>query len=237
MQHLDMRSTFSNPNALEVLSIPGLSDYTDVHRLQLELLERRIQNEIPDTFIFCEHHPVVTRGKGLQHHLGQSRKRVELPLSAPQVIDIERGGDLTWHGPGQLVLYPIVKIKHDVSAWIRALEQSVIDLIGDFQLTGTRVPDASGVWCGAKNAENSENDKTAKKIASVGIALRHWVSYHGIALNVCNTLDGFQSIKEPCGLSSEVYGRLSDLMHIDASWRGDFERRWTQALNKVLSNP
>jgi lipoyl(octanoyl) transferase len=192
----------------EVVSLPGLTSFEAVYALQEELLEKRIRDEIVDQIIFCEHHSVITRGRGLQRIPGRELRQTPL-LAVPegtQYVETNRGGDLTWHGPGQLVMYPVVKlggegdlgrfVHQDVNRYLRFLESVFIDLLKSLSIEATSKPDGSGVWIGAQ------------KVASVGIALRRWVSYHGIALNVVNDLSAFHAF-DPCGFEANVMTSLS----------------------------
>jgi lipoate-protein ligase B len=203
-------------------SLPGLVSYDRARELQLSLLERRAKDQIPDTILFLEHEPVITRGRGLQF-TGEVRPRhMPVPVALPPGIafaESERGGDLTYHGPGQLVVYPIVKLDgqgwaphHDVTGFLRRFEQVFIDELASLGLRADARSGAAGVWVGDK------------KIASIGIAVRKWVTYHGIALNVTNDLAPFQLIS-PCGFSPEVMTRLSELVpgFGDAGWRSRLE--------------
>lgn len=195
---------------MELKSLPGLSSYSAVRELQLELVEKRARGEIPDTVLFLEHEPVITRGRGLQF-TGEVRER---HMPAPALLpagtaycESERGGDLTYHGPGQLVVYPIIKLdgqspswpKHDVSGYLRRLELIFIDELGSLGLKAEARTQATGVWVGAK------------KVASIGIAVKKWVTYHGIAINVINDLSPF-SLISPCGFSPEVMTSLKTLL-------------------------
>lgn len=211
---------------MQVLSLPGLSPFREVHALQLELLKKRIHEEIHDTLIFCEHTPTVTRGRGLQRKGGESRAPMAYrpdPEFA-DYIEIERGGDLTYHGPGQLVCYPIFKIEpKDIEKWIRRLEQSVIDLLTQLGIADAqRIQDASGVWVGQK------------KVASVGIAVRKWVSYHGIALNIMPSQEAWGRVGAPCGFSADQMISLEELLGIKHSPRGSYEDLWAKLL---IRNP
>ncbi|MDP6387501.1 MAG: lipoyl(octanoyl) transferase LipB, partial [Planctomycetota bacterium] len=167
----------------------GVRPYAEVLELQKELLEKRINDEVRDTLILVEHEPVITVGrKGAQ--LG------EVPVP---VFEVERGGEATYHGPGQVVAYPIFKLpeeRRDVHRYLRDLERVVIGVLGEFELEGTRLPGATGVWLGDK------------KVASVGVALRRWVTWHGLALNVHTDLGAFRPF-QPCGLDPECMTRLA----------------------------
>ncbi len=204
---------------MQVLSLPGLTPFREVHAQQLQLLEKRIRDEVPDTLIFCEHTPTVTRGRGLQRKAGEARPPVPYapdPLFA-EYVEIERGGDLTYHGPGQLVCYPIFKIEpKDVEKWVRTLEQTVIDLLVHMGVPDAhRVSDASGVWVGEK------------KIASVGIAVRKWVSYHGIALNLVPTPGPWAKVGSPCGFSADRMTSVAEVLIGQSFSRQGCEALWT----------
>jgi lipoate-protein ligase B len=204
-------------------SIDKLISYEDARGLQLALVEERARDEIPDTVLFLEHLPVVTRGRGLQF-TGVARERhMPVPAAIPPGIEFcesERGGDLTYHGPGQLVIYPICKVG-DVAAFLRLLEGTVIEVLaGGYGLRADARESATGVWVGDR------------KIASIGIAVRKWVTYHGIAVNIVNDLAPFHLIS-PCGFSPEVMTRLSDLVSRDrfdpGNWRAPFETAFEEA--------
>ncbi len=186
----------------------SLVPYSVAWEYQKDLLERRFRDEVPDTFLFVEHPPTITRGKGLQRKVGESEELRSMPLgSVPkgtEYFEIERGGDLTWHGPGQLVLYPIVKLDgkgfgpdHDVTGFLRKLETTIGGWLESYGLTPDYRAGSTGIWL-------KESDK---KVASIGIAVRKWVSYHGVSINLTNSLDGFQSIS-PCGFSPDVMTTL-----------------------------
>lgn len=186
----------------------GLTAYDEASALQLDLVEKRARDEIPDTVLFLEHSPVITRGRGLQFTGVVRERHMPAPVGLPSTIEFresERGGDLTYHGPGQLVIYPILKLdgrgfgpSHDVAAFLRGFEQVAIDLLHDYGLTAERRESATGVWVGDR------------KVASLGVAVRKWVTYHGMAVNVTNDLAPFRYIS-PCGYSSEVMTSLREL--------------------------
>ncbi len=198
---------------MKAVSLTGLTSYREAHELQQKLVELRVQDQIADTVIFLEHYPVITRGRGLQF-TGENRPK-HIPLIAqPQqnieVIDVERGGDLTYHGPGQLVIYPIFKIQ-DVNGFLRMVENILIQELKAMGLEAETKKNATGVWI------------AEKKIASMGIAVRKWVTYHGLAVNVVNDMEPFRWIS-PCGFSPEVMSRLSDYVGVDQkNWREGLE--------------
>jgi lipoate-protein ligase B len=175
----------------------GTRPYAEVLDIQKELLEKRINDEVRDTLILVEHEPVITIG----------RKGAQLGEVSVPVVEVERGGEATYHGPGQVVAYPIFKLpeeRRDVHRFLRDLESVVIGVLGEFELSGSRVEGATGVWLGEK------------KVASVGVALRRWVTWHGLALNVHTDLDAFRPFK-PCGLDPECMTRLADHAELPAN--------------------
>ncbi len=165
----------------------GRRRYREVWELQAQTLEDRIHDRVDDTVFLVEHDPpVYTLGRkaGARQNL--------LDAGGAEVIEVERGGDVTWHGPGQLVAYPICKLEgaqRDLHAWLRALEQVAIDTVGAFGLRGERDPRNTGVWA------------NGRKLASIGIACRRWVTWHGLALNVHPDLEWFRRAR-PCGLDA-----------------------------------
>jgi lipoate-protein ligase B len=171
----------------------GRREYRQVWQLQLELVAERQRDAIADTLILVEHPDVITLGR---------RQRAAANVIAPgaiPVVEIERGGDVTYHGPGQLVGYPILKLdgdERDLHGYLRRLEEALIGVCHDLGLDGTRNPGWTGVWIGAR------------KVASLGIAVRRWVTMHGFALNVTTELSRFAAIN-PCGLDAAVMTSLA----------------------------
>ena len=218
-------------------SLTGNPSYAEVRELQLKLVELRARDACEDTVLFLEHRPVITRGRGLQF-TGEPRPKT-MPLLGPippgmDFEESERGGDLTYHGPGQWVVYPICKLDgsgfapaRDVAGLIRRLEQLLIQLLAHYQVIAGTKPNATGVWVspvGKLSQEKSsrgippsgeDTSGLSLKIASIGIAVRRCVSYHGIALNVTNDLNPFYLIS-PCGFAPEVMTRLKDLVPAEA---------------------
>ena len=142
-----------------------------------------------DLLVLLEHDPVVTAGRGTQQqHLLASPK--QLAAHGIDYHEVRRGGDLTYHGPGQLVGYPLLDLSlcnRDLHLYLRKLETVIIKTLAEFDLVGHPSTGRTGVWVGKH------------KIASIGVAVRRWISWHGFALNVCNDLQGFETIV-PCGL-------------------------------------
>jgi len=226
---------------LQLVSLQGQLAYEEVREFQKKWVELRAQDRVPDTFFFLEHSPVITQGRGLQF-TGQSGPRhTPVPQQLPTGMDFcesERGGDLTYHGPGQLVIYPVVKLEgqapwaphHDINGFLRWMENWVFTALEPLGLRGEAHENATGVWVRPDSSQRSE----LKKLASIGIAVRKWVTYHGIAINAVNSLEPFGLIA-PCGFSPEVMIRLKDLLPNQAelqssAWRSWLEDRLTQAL-------
>ena len=168
----------------------GRMPYGEALTLQRDLAARRIAGDEPnDLLLLVEHPPVITLGRGFQsQHLPTPRATLE--ARGIEVHDIERGGDVTFHGPGQLVGYPIFDLtghRQDLHWFLRQLEEALITAIADFGIAGERVAGYTGVWT------------SGRKIASIGIHVRQWVTWHGFALNVTTDLSYFDLIV-PCGI-------------------------------------
>ncbi|HEX2574559.1 MAG TPA: lipoyl(octanoyl) transferase LipB [Polyangia bacterium] len=178
----------------------GRRDYEEVRTLQLDLVAERQAGAGMDTLLLVEHPHVVTLGR-------RSSARDNVLTDEMPVIEIERGGDATYHGPGQLVGYPIVRLEddeRDLHAFLRALEEGLIRACGDLGLSAVRREGLTGVWLGDR------------KVASIGIAVRRWVTFHGFALNVTTDLTRFRAIN-PCGLDASVMTSLSVSLGRDVS--------------------
>ena len=170
----------------------GRTRYADALRAQEELVARRIAGEIGDTLVFTEHEPVFTVGlrAGADAHLVWSADR--LAREGVDVVRTNRGGDITYHGPGQIVGYPIVSLAphKDLHAYLRFLEQVLINALASLGLPAAARRDGlTGIWIGPR------------KIAALGVAVRRWVTYHGFALNVSPDLAHFGGIV-PCGIAA-----------------------------------
>ena len=171
----------------------GLMPFAVAWDLQKSLAERRKRGEISDQLLIVEHPPVITMGRnGHDGNLLTSPERLQ--SLGIDFARIDRGGDVTFHGPGQIVGYPILDLrewKRDVGAYLRALEQLLIDTLADSGLAGERWPGKTGVWI------------DGAKVAAMGVHLSRWVTTHGFALNLDIDLTYFQHIV-PCGLALPV---------------------------------
>ena len=182
----------STPRVLEIRDL-GLMRWADAWTLQQQLVGKRKQGEIADQLLIVEHPHVITMGRN-GHSANILASEDVLAKSGIEFEATNRGGDVTYHGPGQVVGYPIFDLrlwKRDVVAYVRAVEQVVIDALAKFGIAGARDPKATGVWV---------NDK---KIAAIGIHISRWITAHGFALNVDTDLRYFQYIV-PCGLTKPV---------------------------------
>jgi lipoyl(octanoyl) transferase len=176
----------------------GTAPYRDVWARQLALVEARQRGEAPDTLIVVEHPHVFTLGRRRD-----SRQNVLAPGDV-EIVEIERGGDVTYHGPGQLVAYPIVLLEgdaRDLHKFLRDLEDAVIRTCARAGVTADREPGKTGVWC-------TDEAGARRKLCSMGIACRKWVTFHGLALNVTTELSYFARIN-PCGFEATVMTSLA----------------------------
>ena len=175
----------------------GRKSYKAVWDLQKKMQQQRIRGEIEDTLILVEHDPVYTLGKNAdKDHLLQSRDE------SVDVFNIERGGDITFHGPGQLVGYPILDLsnyKKSVSWYMRTLEQVLIDTLIEFKIIAQRNDGLTGVWVGDE------------KIAALGVRISRWVTMHGFALNVNPDLSFYDGII-PCGIFDHGVTSMEQLL-------------------------
>ncbi|MFT5289243.1 MAG: lipoyl(octanoyl) transferase [Planctomycetota bacterium] len=186
--------TVDDQDALPLIDVRrmGRTDYEECYALQKTLVDARVDGSMGDALILTEHDAVVTVGRGTDR---ASVAGVQVP-----VVEIERGGEATYHGPGQLVVYPILALpegRRDLHRYLRDLEEVVIGVLAEVQVEGRRVDGYTGVWVGDR------------KICSIGVAVRRWVTFHGLALNLHTDLAAFQSF-QPCGLAPDVMTRLSD---------------------------
>ena len=164
----------------------GLVEYEDALAIQRSIHSEVSAGNRPNTLILLEHPSIYTAGK---RTLAEER-----PGNGAKVLDVDRGGKITWHGPGQLVGYPIVKLRnpHELVGFVREIEGGLIKVCAEFGITGVRVDGRSGVWVVDGQGE--------RKIAAIGIRVASGTSMHGFALNVCPDLTAFDAIV-PCGIS------------------------------------
>ena len=179
----------------------GSTSYPEATRLQQQLVASRRGGEISDTLLLLEHPPVITFGRGADpgHVLAGEQ---ELKRRGIEIHDAGRGGDVTYHGPGQLVGYPIVALegdRRDAHRYLRTIEQALIEAVAEFGVAAGRVDGLTGVWVGEE------------KLAAIGVRLSTgWITSHGFALNVHGDLSGFETIV-PCGIHDRGVTSLAKL--------------------------
>jgi lipoyl(octanoyl) transferase len=176
----------------------GLVPYEEAWARQRALHADRVAGEGPDTLLLLEHPSVYTAGRRTEPH--------ERPMDGTPVIDVDRGGKITWHGPGQLVGYPIVRLTEalDVITYVRVLEESLIKVCADFGVAAGRVAGRSGVWVAGDPASGLPD----RKLGAIGIRVAKGVTMHGYALNCANDPSWFNRII-PCGISDAGVTSLS----------------------------
>jgi lipoyl(octanoyl) transferase len=197
----------------------GVIGYQEALDLQKQLVERRLNGEIPDQLLLLEHPPVITLGARAR----SSRSHVlatdeSLAAQGVGVFEAGRGGDVTYHGPGQLVGYPIFNLKPDrcdVHRYVRDLEEALIRAVAVFGISGRRIDGLTGVWVGAEGRE--------EKLAAIGVRVSRWITSHGFALNVNTRLEHFGLIV-PCGITDRgvtsmerLLGRTVSMDEVEAS--------------------
>ncbi len=204
----------------------GPTDYRDGLALQESLVRARADRRTGDWLLYPDHPPVLTVGRS--GSAGSLRSDPEtLRGLGIEVFSVARGGDFTWHGPGQLVGYVICDLTErgrDLRRFLRDLEQGLISALGAWGLVGEAVPGRTGVWVGGE------------KIASLGVAVRRWVSYHGFALNVAPDL-GFFDLIHPCGLRGIHMTSLASRLGPAAPTLGDAREVVARHLSRQLGYP
>ncbi|MGF1934953.1 MAG: lipoyl(octanoyl) transferase LipB [Nostoc sp. ChiQUE02] len=175
----------------------GLMPYSEAHGWQRSLLTERIHDpSLDDVLILLEHPPVYTLGQGANSDF----LKFDIDKSQYNVHRVERGGEVTYHCPGQLVGYPILNLQRyrkDLHWYLRQLEEVIIRVLAVYGLQGERIPAFTGVWL------------QGRKVAAIGIKVSRWITMHGFALNVCPDMTGFERIV-PCGISDKPVGSLAE---------------------------
>ncbi|MEE9312210.1 MAG: lipoyl(octanoyl) transferase LipB [Planctomycetota bacterium] len=185
----------------------GRRRYAEIWELQKKLLQQRVDGEIPDTFLLVEHEPVYTWGKRtLPEHMGAGES--ELAKLGADTFLVERGGEITYHGPGQIVGYPIVNLAKlscgkDLHKYMRGLEQVIIKTLAHYGLIGERLDGLTGVWV--------QHNGQLAKVAALGVRVRKWCAMHGFALNLSNeVLPWFKNVI-PCGIGDRPVTSIQQL--------------------------
>lgn len=192
-------------NCLNILDL-GQNGYLETWEVQRNIYEKRAKGEISDTLILVEHKHVLTLGKHANsEHLLVSKNY--LKSKGIEVFNTDRGGDITYHGPGQLVGYPIFNLKdhrESISWFVSQIEEVLIKVLLEFDIKANREKGLTGVWVGDK------------KIAAIGMRVSHWITMHGFALNVSTNLSFFKTII-PCGIATKGVTRMID-SNPDVEW-------------------
>jgi lipoyl(octanoyl) transferase len=205
---------------------PGILSYADGLELQARLVAERKAGLIPDQLLLLQHRPVITLGvktrNDRSHVLGSREQLLALGV---EVAESGRGGDVTFHGPGQLVGYPIIDLKPDrcdVHRYVRDLEEMLMSAVATLGVRGSRSPGLTGVWVGTD------------KIAAIGVRISRWITSHGFALNVNTDLSHFELIV-PCGIRGRgvtsmqrVLGRTVEMAHVEHAVIGAFASIFTR---------
>ncbi|MGH7527302.1 MAG: lipoyl(octanoyl) transferase LipB [Gemmatimonadales bacterium] len=198
----------------------GQRPYAEVLELQRDLCRRRAAGELADDLLLLvEHEPVVTLGRGTSPSSVLLDPR-EMERRGVGVFEVERGGDVTYHGPGQLVGYPILDLRRhrqDLHWYLRQLEDALMQALGSLGIEAGRNPGLTGVWT------------AGRKIASIGIHVKQWVTFHGFALNVTTDLAYFDLIV-PCGLENVVMTSVAEEL-----LRTDAEELWAESRHAVVN--
>ncbi len=211
----------------KILSL-GLTNYSKALDIQLSLLEKRKNNLIPDTLILLEHPPTITIGRGgnLDNLLVSE---THLNNNGIYFEKVSRGGDITFHGPGQIVGYPIMNLNYmekDIHKYLRALEYLIVDVLKQYNIKASSFKGITGVWT------------NGKKIASIGIGVKRWITYHGFALNINNDLNYFDMII-PCGLNKVRMTNIineSNMEDISINKTNDFiSKSFSKTFNREYS--
>ena len=195
-------AVFNAPMSAWAITIEKPIPYDDGVRLQTALVNARIAETIPDTVLFLEHTSVITLGVRAQDNSHVLLSSADLKRRHIDLYRSSRGGDATWHGPGQLVMYPIIRLgeqEADAHGYLHNLEEIAMRTAGDFGVAAYRRAGLTGAWT------------QAGKLAAIGIRLKRWVTFHGMSFNVKPDLSGFATIV-PCGLAGEAVTSLEKLL-------------------------
>lgn len=207
---------------LQVVRLAGLRPYRATWDLQREILEARVRGDIPDTLLLLEHAPVVTAGRNARAESLIVSEQV-LEARGVDLVRTDRGGDATYHGPGQLIAYPVIDLKelhNDIHRFLREIEEGIIRTVAHWGIEAGRIEGKTGVWVGPE------------KLASIGLKASHWVTMHGLALNVSTDLGGFDLIV-PCGIAGcrmtsmeRLTGASIDLLAVGDVLAGELAVIW-----------
>ena len=194
----------------------GLSDYNDTWKLQKKLQSKRILGEIEDHLLLVEHPPVFTLGKNA------SKQHIINNLEDVSIIQTDRGGNITFHGPGQLVCYPILDLNHykrSITWYMRELEQLIIDVLVEYGIKASRKKGLTGTWV------------KDKKIAALGVRISRWVTMHGFSLNINPDLNFYKNII-PCGIKEYGITSMAKIMGNEVPSMDEIKTKMTKRFTK-----
>ena len=194
----------------------GLSDYNDTWKLQKKLQSKRILGEIEDHLLLVEHPPVFTLGKNA------SKQHIINNAEDVSIIQTDRGGNITFHGPGQLVCYPILDLNHykrSITWYMRELEQLIIDVLGEYDIKASRKKGLTGTWV------------KDKKIAALGVRISRWVTMHGFSLNINPDLNFYKNII-PCGIKEYGVTSMAKIMGNEVPSMDEVKTKMTKHFTK-----
>ena len=208
----------------QIISYPHLVPYAEALQQQYALAEKRGRGDIPDTLLLLEHPPTITLGRRTDE---RDLRTAEFALKERGVAveRVDRGGEITYHGPGQLVGYPILDLRQrgqDLHRYLRDLEEVILRTIGAFGLSGERTAGRTGVWV------------ADKKIAAIGIKVSRWVTLHGFALNVSADLTPFRQDFVPCGIRDKDVTSLREQLGAKVPGRASVEQVLTAQFAEVF---
>jgi lipoyl(octanoyl) transferase len=212
----------------------GLVEYGAAREIERRLVAARKAGAIADVLLLCEHPHVITQGRAGQKRNLLASESVLAQMGA-SYFDTDRGGDVTYHGPGQLVAYPILQlgeIRRDVGWYVRQLEEAMIRTSADFGVSSTRVAGMTGVWAASRGASGGTPEETFEKLGAIGVHISRWVTSHGLAYNVATDLRYFDLIV-PCGLAGRRATSLEKLLDRAVSV-AEVRPRMAQRLGEVL---
>ena len=194
----------------------GLSDYNETWKLQKKLQSKRILGEIEDHLLLVEHPPVFTLGKNA------SKKHIINNSEDVSIIQTDRGGNITFHGPGQLVCYPILDLNHykrSITWYMRELEQLIIDVLSEYDIKASRKKGLTGTWV------------KDKKIAALGVRISKWVTMHGLSLNINPDLAFYKNII-PCGIKEYGVTSMAKIMGSEVPSMDEIKAKMTKHFTK-----
>jgi lipoyl(octanoyl) transferase len=219
-----MTMSIPENRSCRVISFPTPVSYDAALRLQYETQRLRQSNEVIDTLLLMEHPPTITLGRGTE--LADLRTdRDVLEARGITVVDVDRGGEITYHAPGQIVGYPILDLRQhgqDLHRYLRDLEEVLIRVLDQFGLTGERIPGLTGVWVGGS------------KIAAMGIRVSRWVTMHGFALNITPDLGPMRQDFIPCGIQDRGVTSLAEQISSGIPSRAEVEKEIIRAFGIVF---